>query len=98
MRVLIAYATEHGSTKEVAERMKNRLALRGIECDCLPVDQVTDLSAYSYAIIGSAVHNIKWLPAASSFIKNNATQLKEIPVWAFSIGYAVGMPRLIRGT
>jgi len=40
MTVLVAYASAHGSTRAVAERIASRLAEHGLEAECLSVDQV----------------------------------------------------------
>jgi menaquinone-dependent protoporphyrinogen oxidase len=94
MRTLVTYASEHGSTREIAERIKDRLTDHSALADCIPINEVTDLSAYSSIVIGSAVHGVRWMPAATKFLETHAEQLKQMPVWAFSVGFPVGMPRI----
>lgn len=93
MTTLITYASLHGSTAEIAERIKTILESKNCSVEILPVDKVSDLSKYSYAIIGSAIHNFAWLPEGQSFIHSNADALSKLPVWAFSVGAPGTAPR-----
>ena len=54
-RVLVAYATKHGATAEIAEAIADELRHAGHEADCLGAGEVTGLDSYDAAIIGSAV-------------------------------------------
>jgi menaquinone-dependent protoporphyrinogen oxidase len=97
MASLIAYASEHGSTKEIAERIAARIASHQLQTECLPIDRVTDMSPYKYVIVGSAVHNMRWLPPAEKFIHDQQKILSAVPVWTFSVGYPAGIPRILLG-
>lgn len=95
MLVLITYASVHGSTKEIAERISSVISTRitpPSTVEVLPMDQVSELSKYNFVIIGSAVHNFVWIPLASSWLSTNSAALSNTPVWAFSVGtpFAVG--------
>jgi menaquinone-dependent protoporphyrinogen oxidase len=82
-RVLVAYATEHGSTKGVAERIAARLAEAGAQVDARPVD---DLAEYDAVVLGSGVYNQRWIPSAAGFLRANSAALAARPVWLFSVG------------
>jgi menaquinone-dependent protoporphyrinogen oxidase len=97
MASLIAHASEHGSTKEIAERIAARIASHQLQTECLPIDQVTDISPYKYVIVGSAVHAMRWLPPVEEFIHDQQKTLGTVPVWTFSVGYPAGMPRIFLG-
>jgi menaquinone-dependent protoporphyrinogen IX oxidase/uncharacterized protein YndB with AHSA1/START domain len=84
--VLVAYASEHGSTKGVAERIGARLGLTGARVDVCPVEEVDDLEAYDTVILGSSVYGQRWLPTATQFWRRNADALAARGVWLFSIG------------
>jgi len=86
MLVLITYVSAKGSTAEIAQRINTVLESKGISTELLPVEQISDLSKYSAAIVGSAVHSFQWLPQAQSFLHDNSSALSKIPVWAFSVG------------
>jgi menaquinone-dependent protoporphyrinogen oxidase len=97
MAALIAHASEHGSTKEIAERIAARIASHRLQTECLPIDRVTDMSPYKYVIVGSAVHAMRWLPPVEKFIHDRQKILSTVPVWTFSVGYPAGMPRILFG-
>ncbi|KIW20154.1 hypothetical protein PV08_00729 [Exophiala spinifera] len=88
MPVLITYATSRGSTREVAERIASRLHNDGFAVDCRPVDRVYSVANYKAVIIGSAVHNARWLLDAERFLDVEATGLRTKPLWSFSMGSA----------
>src|ERR1039457_2993594 len=85
-RVLVAYATEHGSTRGVAERIATRLAEAGAQVDARPVDDVDDLAGYDAAVLGSGVYNQSFLPRASGLMRASSVTLAARPVWLFSVG------------
>ena len=85
MRVLVAYATDHGSTRGVADRIADRLQQHGVDADACAVADVLEVSRYEAVVLGSAIHGGKWLPAARQFADRNAAPLRERPVWLFSV-------------
>ncbi len=86
MSVLVAYASKHGATKEIAERIARDLAAAGQEVDLRPAEAVYDLNGYDAFVIGSAVHSFRWLRSAEELVKRNRTLLSHHPVWLFSVG------------
>ncbi|MFJ3540444.1 flavodoxin domain-containing protein [Streptomyces sp. NPDC090109] len=92
-RVLVAYATAHGSTRSIAERLAARLREQGLPVDVLPVGAARDLRPYGTFVLGSAVHAMAWLPEALAFAHREARTLARRDVWLFS----VGMPAALRG-
>ncbi|MFR9799098.1 flavodoxin domain-containing protein [Streptomyces sp. MS06] len=93
MDVLVGYATAHGSTRGIAERLAARLAAAGLTTEARDVREVDDADAYRAFVLGSAVHGQTWLEPARAFLRENADILGERPVWIFS----VGMPAALRG-
>lgn len=85
MVVLVAYATDHGSTRGVAGRIAARLQLRGVGAEACAVADVLKVSRYEAVVLGSAIHGGKWLPEARQFADRNAALLRERPVWLFSV-------------
>jgi len=85
MLVLVAYATDHGSTRGVADRIADRLQQRGADAEARAVTDVLEISRYEAVVLGSAIHGGKWLPAARQFANRNAAPLRERPVWLFSV-------------
>jgi len=85
-QVLVAYATKHGATAEIAEKMGQVLRQAGLRTDVLPVDRVSDLTPYKAVVLGSAVYIGKWRKEAMKFLQANETALAQRPVWLFSSG------------
>lgn len=85
MAVLVAYASDHGSTQGVAERIAARLSENGVGAKALPVDEAGDPSDYEAAVLGSAIHSMAWLPEATRYAKRHAAGLAGRPVWLFSV-------------
>jgi menaquinone-dependent protoporphyrinogen oxidase len=85
MALLVAYATDHGSTRGIADRIVYRLQQRGVDAEACAVADVLEVSRYEAVVLGSAIHGGKWLPAARHFAERNATPLRERPVWLFSV-------------
>jgi menaquinone-dependent protoporphyrinogen oxidase len=86
MHVLVGYATRHGATRGIAERIGARLREAGLESDVRPVAEVRDVAAYDAFVIGGAAYMFHWLKDATEFVKRHRTVLAERPVWLFSSG------------
>jgi menaquinone-dependent protoporphyrinogen oxidase len=91
VRILIAVASRHGSTWEIAQGMADVLTSRGIWADVTHIEQVQDLTDYDGFIIGSAVYAGHWLNQALAFMYEHADELATRPIWLFSSG-PLGMP------
>jgi hypothetical protein len=46
MRILVAYASKHGATQGIAERIAGQLSAAGIDTDAQSVSAVGDLAGY----------------------------------------------------
>ncbi|MGB8360943.1 MAG: flavodoxin domain-containing protein [Acidimicrobiia bacterium] len=86
MRVLVAYASRHGATAGIADRLANRLRDRGMDSVALEVTAVRDVEEYDAFVVGSAAYMFHWLKEASAFVKRNRSVLADRPVWLFSSG------------
>ncbi|MER7172153.1 flavodoxin domain-containing protein [Streptomyces mesophilus] len=93
MNVLVGYATAHGSTRDIAGCIAERLCTAGLKAEARPMCEVDDADAYDAFVLGSAVHGQAWLPQAGDFLRAHADLLRFCPVWLFS----VGMPDALRG-
>jgi menaquinone-dependent protoporphyrinogen oxidase len=85
MHVLVAYATDHGSTRGVADRIADRLRQHGVDAETRAAEDVLEISEYEAVVLGSAIHGGKWLPPARQFADRNAAPLRERPAWLFSV-------------
>ncbi|HEY1293774.1 MAG TPA: flavodoxin domain-containing protein [Chloroflexota bacterium] len=86
MTILVAYASKHGSTASIAERIGDTLRARGYAADVKPIGDVDDLSPYAASVIGGAVYFGSWLKDLTKFIDRHQLTLAEHPVWLFSSG------------
>jgi menaquinone-dependent protoporphyrinogen oxidase len=86
MAVLVGYASAHGSTRGIAERIASRLGEKGYQIAIQAVDDIDDVGAFDAVIVGSAIHDGAWLPAGADFVHRNLVALSARPVWLFSVG------------
>jgi menaquinone-dependent protoporphyrinogen oxidase len=86
MRVLVAFATQQGSTRGIAEAIGARLRAAGHGADVRPATAAPDPASYDAVVLGSAIHNGSWLEEASVFARQHRGALAERPVWLFTVG------------
>jgi menaquinone-dependent protoporphyrinogen oxidase len=86
MKVLVAYASKHGATTLIAERIGDALRAHGLATDVQQIKDITDLSGYDAFVVGGAVYFGSWMKEVTSFVEHNAPMLAEHPVWLFSSG------------
>ena len=92
MTVLVATASKHGATREIAAVIARTLDERGVSTELLDVDDVADLSSYDACVVGSGVYFGNWLKQARRFVDEHAEELARRPVWLFASGSVVGEP------
>jgi menaquinone-dependent protoporphyrinogen oxidase len=93
MYVLVAYASRHGATAGIAERVGERLRSAGLTVDVRPVREVRDVKPYDAFVVGGAAYMFHWLKDASAFVKRHRAVLAERPTWLFSSG-PIGTDRI----
>jgi menaquinone-dependent protoporphyrinogen oxidase len=88
MKVLIAVASKHGSTREIAGALSEELQAAHIAVDLrdLASGEIADVGNYAAVILGSAIYAGNWLPAAKQFAQQHQDALASLPVWLFSSG------------
>ena len=86
MTVLVAYASKHGSTQGIAERIARELGQLGIQAEARPLDEVSDPGSYEALVIGSAIYYGSWMKEATEWVHRNQAVLAKLPVWLFSVG------------
>ena len=92
MRVLVTYATRHGATAGIAQRIGDVLEQKGIETDVHPVadaklmERGGHLNRYDAFVVGSAIYAFHWLSDAKDFVRRNEEVLSARPVWLFGSG------------
>jgi len=85
-RILVAYASKHGASAEIARKIGEVLTQGGLKVNVLPVDKVTDPTPFDAVVLGSAVYTGSWCDEAVKFLEDYKVLLTKIPVWLFSSG------------
>ncbi len=85
-KVLVAYASRMGSTKEVALAIGDQLTRRGFEVDVQPAATAENAGHYRAVIVGSAVYLQHWDKDALRYLRSQAPELSEMPTWLFQSG------------
>ena len=92
MKILVAVASRHGSTVEIARRLAERLAALGHTTTLIDLGHDPKrgpepaLDEHDAVVIGSAIYEAHWLRAARTFVLRNASRLQRMPVFLFSSG------------
>jgi len=86
MTVLVAYASKHGATQGIAERIAESLTAAGQQAEVRPVRETGDLGGYDAVVVGSAAYEGHWLKEARQFVQRHRDELAARPVWLFSSG------------
>jgi menaquinone-dependent protoporphyrinogen oxidase len=86
MSILVAYASKHGATEQIAERIAENLREAGKDAEARPVQEATDLDGYEGFVVGSAAYVGHWMKDAAAFVMKNQDLLAQRPVWLFSSG------------
>jgi menaquinone-dependent protoporphyrinogen oxidase len=92
MTVLIAAASKHGATDEIAARIAAGLVERGIDVELKSLEQVASVGDYDAFVIGSGIYLGNWLKDARRFLDTHAAELAQRPTWLFASGSIVGDP------
>jgi menaquinone-dependent protoporphyrinogen IX oxidase len=80
--VLVAYATNAGSTAKVAQVIGEELSQAGVQAQVLRLDQVTHLDGYDAVVVGAPMI-MGWHDAAVKFVKQHQLTLSRVPVAYF---------------
>ncbi|MEU7788920.1 flavodoxin domain-containing protein [Amycolatopsis sp. NPDC049159] len=92
MKVLVAVATRHGSTREIAESVATALGSALTGAGARSVVEVRDaalvhsIEGFDAVVLGSAVYLGHWLEPARKLAESCAEELRRVPVWLFSSG------------
>ena len=85
-QILVAYATKHGSTTEVADALARQLRDQGYGVGLRPAADVRTLDGYSGVVLGGAIYTGRWHRDAVSFVKRHRSRLVTTPFAVFAMG------------
>jgi menaquinone-dependent protoporphyrinogen oxidase len=92
MKILVAVATRHGATREIAEHIArscgSALADAGVSSavDVRDAGLVSSLDGFDAVILGSAVYMGHWLEPARRLAESFSDDLRKVSGWLFSSG------------
>lgn len=85
-RVLVAYASRGGSTRELAEQVAQVFEQSGLSVDLQPASAIHDVGSYRAVVLGSALYFQHLMPEARQFLSAHAPLLAMRPLALFSVG------------
>jgi menaquinone-dependent protoporphyrinogen oxidase len=86
MSILVAYASKHGSTQGIAERISEKLTQMSKQTELRSIETVNDAGNYEAFVIGSAIYYGSWMKEATGWVHRNQLILAARPTWMFSVG------------
>ncbi|UGT67812.1 flavodoxin domain-containing protein [Nocardia gipuzkoensis] len=87
-RIAVVYATEQGSTRDIAEFISAELSGRDTIVQLADIEHAPELSNFDTLVLGSAVHNMRLLPPLTDYAHAHHDELAKKDVWLFSVGLA----------
>lgn len=86
-KILVTYATTHGSTREVAGVVAETMRSRGLQVEVEPVQQVRSLDAYQAVVLGVPLYMFRWQNSGRRFLSRHRRQLcNGTPIAIFTGG------------
>jgi menaquinone-dependent protoporphyrinogen IX oxidase len=86
MKCFVGYVTKTGTTMEIAQRVGEALAARGIEADVAAITVDRDLRAYDRLVFGCPINGMKVLPDFATYLGGYAAKAGR-PVDLFIVSY-----------
>jgi menaquinone-dependent protoporphyrinogen oxidase len=92
MKILVAVATRHGATREIAENVGTAVGSALTEAGVWSLVEVRDaalvhsVEGFDAVVLGSAVYLGHWLEPARKLAESFEDELGRVPVWLFSSG------------
>ena len=83
---LVAYASKHGATAEMAAAIGDALRRAGLAVEVVPAEDAPPPWGFNAVVLGSAVYAGSWRKEAEDYLQRNADALAQRPVWLFSSG------------
>jgi menaquinone-dependent protoporphyrinogen oxidase len=85
-RTLVAYASKHGSTEEVARAIGAQLRDAGHHVDIRDAAAVTDVEPYAAVVLGGSLYMGRWHADAREFLRHHRAAVEERPLAVFALG------------
>lgn len=85
-RILVGYATKHGSTAEIAEAIGEELSAAGLRVEVKELKNVQSPAGYYAVVIGGPIYMGKVMADVKKFVSRHTEKLAGMPVAAFVVG------------
>lgn len=85
-RILVAYATKHGSTTEIAGAIGKELTAAGLGVEVKELKNVQSPAGYDAVVIGGPIYMGKVMADVKKFVGRHREKLAAMPVAAFVVG------------
>ena len=99
-KLLVAYATRYGSTREVAEEIAATLREAGSVVDAQSAEHARTLAGYRAVVVGAPLYMYNRLKEARSFLSRHRAALEKMPVsdirdWEAVRAWATGLVEML---
>ena len=81
-KILVTYATNSGTTAEVAKAIMDEIQKSGAQVELLPIAEVRELASYSAVVLGAPMI-MGWHRQAMQFLRKNKKALTSMPLAVF---------------
>jgi len=81
-KILVAYATNAGSTAEVAQAVGEELGKNGAQVEVRLIDEITTVEGYDAVVVGAPMI-MGWHRSAVNFVKKHQQELSKVRVAYF---------------
>ena len=98
VNVQVVYASRHGATAGIAERIGDVLRAQGATVVVASAGQRPDPGGFDAYVVGSAVYMGRWLDDATDWLERHTEELSARPVWLLSSGPLPGSTNETPGT
>jgi menaquinone-dependent protoporphyrinogen oxidase len=85
-RVLVAYASRHEATAEIAAAIAAEIGSAGCVAAVSEASAVASLVGFDAAIVGSALYLGRWDESALELVRRERASLAGMPTWLFRSG------------
>ena len=86
-RILVVFATRHGSTQEIADAVATVATADGAQVRLVPAASVREpVTGWDLVVLGGPIYSGRWHRDAHRFLKRRRTDLASVPVAVFGSG------------
>ncbi len=85
-RILVTYATKHGSTAEIAQAIGKELSAAGLSVEVKELKNVQSPAGYDAVVIGGPIYAGRVMADVKKFVGRHRDKLAAMPVAAFAVG------------